>query len=391
MKRRRAIVIVLDGVGVGEAPDAADYGDIGSNSLANVALAVDGLHLPHLAGLGLGKIASIRGVPPEYHARGASGKCIPRSAGKDTVPGHWELMGCLVGTPFPTYPHGFPQDIINEFKRRTGRGVLANRPASGTEVIQEFGPQHLESGDLIVYTSADSVFQVAAHEDVVPVEELYAACRSTREILDGEHAVGRVIARPFLGDNANGFARTGNRRDYALEPMSPTLLDKLKDSDRDVLTVGKIEDIFARRGVTRSNHTPDNQSSCDAMLEFLMEDFDGLLFVNLIEFDMIYGHRRDPRGYADALEAFDRRLPEIEARLREDDLVIIAADHGVDPTFKGTDHTREHIPLLVFGPQINKPIDLGVRSTYADVAATLAELFELEPFPVGTSFLGACV
>jgi phosphopentomutase len=386
--RRRAIVIVLDGVGAGEAPDAADYGDVGSNSLANAARAVNGLRLPRMANLGLGRTTHIQGVPPDLHERGACGRCLPRSAGKDTVPGHWELMGCVVDTPFPTYPDGFPLEIITEFKRRTGRGVLANRPASGTVVIQEFGPEHLRSGDLIVYTSADSVFQVAAHEDVVPVKELHAACETARAILTGEHAVGRVIARPFVGDDIKGFTRTGNRRDYALEPPTPTVLDKLKAAGKDVLTVGKIEDIFAHRGITRSNHTPDNESSCDAMLKFLDEDFDGLLFVNLIEFDMIYGHRRDPRGYADALEAFDRRLPEIEARLRGNDLVIIAADHGVDPTFKGTDHTRECIPLLVFGPRINQPINLGLRETYADVAATLAEMFEFDPFPAGTSFLG---
>ena len=386
--RRRAIVIVLDGVGAGEAPDAADYGDVGSNSLANTARAVDGLNLPHLAALGLGRITDIQGVPPELHVRGACGRCVPRSAGKDTVPGHWELMGCIVNKPFPTYPDGFPSEIIDAFRLRTGRGILANKPASGTVVIQEYGAEHLRSGDLIVYTSADSVFQIAAHEGIVPLEELYSACAAAREILTGEHAVGRVIARPFVGDATKGFTRTGNRRDYALEPTSPTLLDKLKGSGREVLAVGKIEDIFSLRGITRSNHTPDNQSSCDAMLEFLHEDFDGLLFVNLIEFDMIHGHRRDPRGYADALETFDQRLPEIEARLREDDLVIIGADHGVDPTFKGTDHTREHIPLLAFGPGIDKPIELGVRQTYADVASTLAEMFNLELFPTGASFLG---
>jgi len=387
LKKQRAIVIVLDGVGAGAAPDAADYGDAGSNSLSHAARAVGGLNLPHLARLGLGCVTNIQGVPPDRHQRGACGSCVPRSAGKDTVPGHWELMGCIAEKPFPTYPDGFPPDILNALKRRTGRGVLANRTASGTVVIQEFGPEHLQSGDLIVYTSADSVFQIAAHEDVVPVPELYAACEAAREILTGDHAVGRVIARPFVGNETDGFSRTGNRRDYALAPPAPTLLDKLVDAGKEVLAVGKIEDIFAHRGVTRSNHTPDNASSIDALLEFLDEDFDGLLFVNLIEFDMIYGHRRNPRGYAGALEAFDRRLPDIEAKLRGDDLVIIASDHGVDPTFKGTDHTRERIPLLAFGPGFHRPVSLGQRETYSDVAATLAEHFALPPFPTGTSFL----
>ena len=334
MKRHRAIVIVLDGVGAGEAPDASDYGDAGSNSLANTARAVGGLNLPHLSELGLGRITNIQGVRPDLHTRGACGSCVPKSAGKDTVPGHWELMGCIVENPFPTYPHGFPPEIIDEFQRLTGRNVLANKPASGTVVIQESGPEHLKTGNLIVYTSADSVFQIAAHEDIVPIKELYTACETAREILTGEHAVGRVIARPFVGDKSNGFIRTGNRRDYALEPPTPTALDRLKGAGKDVLAVGKIEDIFAHRGITRSNHTPDNETSCDAMLEFLDEDFDGLLFTNLIEFDMIHGHRRDPRGYADALETFDRRLPAIEEKLRDDDLVIIGNPHGTDSTCK---------------------------------------------------------
>ncbi len=387
MKPRRAIVIVLDGVGAGAAPDAAAYGDVSSNSLANTARAVGGLNLPNLGALGLGRVTDIQGVPPSLHTRGAFGRCIPRSAGKDTVSGHWELMGVALNTPFPTYPQGFPAAIIAEFSRLTGRGVLGNKPASGTAIIQELGPAHLRSGDLIVYTSADSVFQIAAHEEVVAVEELYQICESARSLLTGEHAVGRVIARPFQGDETAGFTRTARRRDWALAPPAPTLLDKLKAAGKDVLAAGKIEDIFAHRGITRSNHTPDNASSFDAMLEFLAEDFDGLLFVNLIEFDMIYGHRNDPRGYADALEEIDRRMPELSAKLRPADLVIIAADHGVDPTFPGTDHTRELIPLLAFAARYDAPFDLGTRQTYADVAATLAGFFGLDPFPSGTSFL----
>ena len=387
MKNQRAIVIVLDGVGVGEAPDASNYRDVGSNSLANTAKATGGLNLPNLGALGLGRITSIQGVDPGLHTKGGCGKCIPRSAGKDTVPGHWEMMGCILEQPFPVYPDGFPPAVTEEFRRRTGRGILANKPASGTQIIQEFGEQHVNSGDLIVYTSADSVFQVAAHEEIVPPRELYEVCKTAREILNGEHAVGRVIARPFVGDATHGFTRTGNRRDYALEPTAPTLLDKLTDAGGEVIAVGKIEDIFAHRGITKSDHTSDNASSCAAMLNFLEEDFDGLLFVNLIEFDMIYGHRRDPRGYGDALEAFDRQLPEIQERLRNEDLVVITSDHGVDPTFRGTDHTREHVPLMAFGPQFDSPVCLGVRQTFADIAATLTEFFDLEPFDFGRSFL----
>ncbi len=385
----RVVVIVLDGVGAGEAPDAADYGDVGANSLANTARAVGGLNLPHLGALGLGRITDIQGVSPALHRRGGWGRCIPRSAGKDTVSGHWELMGVRLERPFPTYPHGFPPDIISEFERRVGRRTLGNKAASGTEIIQELGEAQRRPGDLIVYTSADSVFQIAAHEESVPIDELYRACEIARELLAGEHAVGRVIARPFLGDDASAFVRTERRKDYALAPPQSTMLDRLTDAGKSVCAVGKIDDIFGHRGITRTNHTPDNASSCAAAIEFLKEDFQGLLFVNLIEFDSVFGHRNDPSGYAGALEAFDQILPEIEANLREDDLAIIAADHGVDPTTPGTDHTREHIPLLAFGPRVQQPIDLGLRKTYADVAASIAENFELEPPRPADSFLSA--
>jgi phosphopentomutase len=386
---QRIVVIVLDGVGAGEAPDAADYGDVGSNSLGNTARAVGGLNLPNLARLGFGGITPIEGVPASLHRCGAFGKCIPRSAGKDTVTGHWELMGIRLSLPFPTYPNGFPADVIEEFERQTGRKTIGNIAASGTAIIQELGEQHQQTGALIVYTSADSVFQIAAHEEIVPVEELYQACEIARDLLAGDHAVGRVIARPFLGADSSTFHRTNNRKDYALQPPEATTLDKLIAAGKTVCTVGKIDDIFAHRGITRSNHTHDNASSCDAALKFLKDDFEGLLFVNLIEFDMIYGHRNDPRGYGDALEAFDRKLPELEAQLRTTDLVIIAADHGVDPTTPGTDHTREHIPLLAFGPRINCKINLGIRETYSDVAATIAENFHLPPPSFGSSFLSS--
>lgn len=383
----RVIVIVLDGVGAGEAPDAADYGDVGSNSLGNTARAVGGLHLPSLGRLGLGGITPIEGVPASLHERGAFGKCIPRSAGKDTVSGHWELMGVRLEQPFPTYPSGFPAELIAEFERRAGCKTIGNIPASGTTIIQDLGERHLRTGELIVYTSADSVFQIAAHEEVVSVDQLYRACEIARKLLTGEHAVGRVIARPFLGADATHFHRTDNRKDYALEPPEATILDKLIAVGKSVRTVGKIDDIFAHRGITKSNHTHNNATSCQAMLDFLKDDFEGLLFVNLIEFDMIYGHRNDPSGYAGALEAFDQAIPKIEGRLRASDLAIIAADHGVDPTTPGSDHSREHVPLLAFGPAITRKINLGTRETYSDVAATIAENFQLPAPKFGASFL----
>ena len=388
---QRVIVIVLDGVGAGEAPDAADYGDVGSNSLGNTARAVGGLNLPNLGRLGIGRVTPIQGVSPAMHERGAFGRCVPRSAGKDTVSGHWELMGHRLESPFPTYPDGFPPELIAEFERSVGRRTIGNRTASGTVILKELGEQHMRSGDLIVYTSADSVFQIAAHEGVVPIEELHRICETARRLLCGEHAVGRVIARPFVGEDAASFKRTDNRKDYTLTPPEPTLLDHLTAARKTVCAVGKIDDIFGHRGITRSNHTHNNADSCDAMLDFLAEDFSGLLFVNLIEFDMIYGHRNDPRGYADALEAFDRRVPEIQARLQDSDLVIIAADHGVDPTTPGTDHTREHIPLLAFAPGITRKIELGARETYSDVAATIAENFGLPAPAFSASFLNVLV
>jgi phosphopentomutase len=387
MHGRRFIVVVLDGVGAGAAPDAEAYGDVGSNSLSNAARAVGGINAPNLAAIGLGCITEIEGVPAQATTGCGYGKLQPQSPGKDTVAGHWELMGIRLAKPFRTYPKGFPPEVIEAFTKSIGRGVLGNKPSSGTEIIQELGLEHIQSGKPIVYTSADSVFQVAAHEDVIPVTELHRMCLVARQILRGDHAVGRVIARPFNGQRPGEFRRTGNRRDYPLAPDSPTVMDKLIEAGKSVISIGKIDDIFGGRGISESHHTVDNRTSTEALLELLRKDFEGLLFANLIEFDMIHGHRRDPKGYVAALEEFDRHLPEIQRRLRAGDLAMIVADHGVDPTAPGSDHTREYVPLLVFGPDLKRPVNLGVRQCLSDVAATITEAFALEPPAWGASFL----
>lgn len=388
---KRIVVIVLDGVGCGEAPDAADYGDVGSDSLGNVSRAIGGLKLPNLGRMGIGQTTDIEGVPPSLHVAGAAGKCRPATKGKDTVAGHWELMGILLDHPFPTFPNGLPETIIDQFVSATGREVLANKASSGTVVIQEFGEQHVKSGKPIVYTSADSVFQIAAHEEVIPVEELYEICRMTRGFLTGENGMGRVIARPFVGNSTDGFTRTERRKDFPLLPATPTMLQKLEAAGKDVWSIGKIDDIFAFQGITKSNHTTDNAGSTQAILDSLDQGFEGLLFANLIEFDMIFGHRNDPKGYGAALESFDRALPSILASMKDTDLAIISADHGVDPTTPGTDHSREYVPLLAFGPSLSGPVELGVRDTLADVAAVIADNFELDPPVGGASFLDSLV
>lgn len=383
---KRVTVIVLDGVGIGEAPDAAEYGDVGANSIANVADVLGGVDLPNMGEIGLGNITKIKGVPSTKTPTGGFGKMQPKSAGKDTISGHWEMMGIYLPEPSPTYPDGFPDEVMEAFEEKIGRGTLANRPASGTEIIKELGEEHVRTGKPIVYTSADSVFQIAAHEEVIPVEELYEISKIAREILQGKHAVGRVIARPFVGTSAENFKRTDNRRDFSRTPDSDTVLDKLFKAGFDVWSVGKIDDIFVHRGITRKNHTLGNEESLKSTINLLEEPFQGLLFVNLIEFDMIYGHRNDPRGYYGALKAFDDAIPEIQKRLTEEDLVIVSADHGVDPTTKSTDHTREFVPLLVFGPRV-RGVDLGIRSSFADVGATITEIFKVEPPKIGTSML----
>jgi len=386
MAKRRALLLVLDGVGVGELPDAAEYGDEGSNTLVNTAKAVGGLNLPTLQQMGLGNIAPIEGVPPHDEPIACYGKMREISAGKDTTTGHWEIAGVIRTKPFPTYPNGFPPEIIEAFERAIGRKILGNKPASGTAIIEELGEEHMKTGYPIVYTSADSVFQIAAHEEIVPVETLYRWCEIAREILRGEHEVARVIARPFVGTPGN-FKRTPRRKDFSVPPPYPTLLDALTENGLTVVTVGKVDDIFAGRGVSKAVHTADNRDGM-AQVEKLTtrDDFD-FLWCTLVDFDTLYGHRNNPQGFAQALEEFDRWLGEFLPKLREDDLLVITADHGNDPTTPSTDHSREYVPLLVWTPKLRKGKPLGVRETFADVAATVADWLGVKWQGAGESFL----
>ena len=382
---KKAIVIVLDSVGIGELPDAANYGDKGADTLGHI---INTCHpkLPHLMELGLANIDGAS-FPGRVEApKGCFGKLREVSAGKDTTTGHWEIAGVQLAQAFPTFPNGFPQDFIERFEKAVGRGTLGNKPASGTAILDELGEEHIKTGKLIVYTSADSVFQIAANEAVVPLEELYRDCQIAREMLTGELEVGRVIARPFVGDHAGAFKRTGARRDFSAQPPQ-TMCDILKENGKTVYGVGKIEDIFDHHGITKSNHAAGNPACMQATFEAMDEDFDGLLFVNLVDFDMVYGHRRDVKGYAAALEAFDAQLPEIQAKMGEDDLLMITADHGCDPCHSGTDHTREHTPLLVWSRKMQGGVNLGVRATYADISATVLDYFGLANPLRGTSFL----
>lgn len=381
----RAVIIVLDSVGIGSLPDAFRYGDEGSNTLGNCAHAVNGLSMPHMEKLGLGNLGEFMGIAPTGSPDGAYGKMVCQSPGKDTTTGHWEISGLILDRPFPVYPNGFPQEIINEFISRTGVEILGNKAASGTEIIKELGEEHVRTGRPIVYTSADSVFQIAAHEEVIPVERLYEMCRTARAILTGENAVGRVIARPFTGEPGN-FVRTGNRHDFSLTP-GPNILTKMSGAGFPVLAVGKINDIFSGAGITRAIHTANNSEGVDRTVELIRESGKGLIFTNLVEFDMVYGHRNNPRGYAGALEDFDRRLTEITGALGENDILIITADHGCDPTTPSTDHSREYVPLIITGNNVRSGVNLGTRQTFADVAATLAEIFSL-PSETGKSFAG---
>jgi phosphopentomutase len=384
-KINRVVLIALDSVGCGDAPDAAAYADEGANTLGNIARAVGGLNLPNMAKLGLGNLSDIEGVPNAKDTLGAYGRLTEVSAGKDTTTGHWELSGVILDHPFPTFPNGFPDRWMAEYEARIGRGTLGNYPASGTEIIEKLGGEHMRSGQPIVYTSADSVFQLAAHENVISVDQLYYFCQIARELLTGELAVGRVIARPFIGQPGE-FRRTERRKDFSLEPPANTILDAIKNSGMEIIGVGKIEDIFAHRGLTKSNHTGNNMAGVDAIIEFLNANSEGLIFANLVDFDALYGHRNNPRGYADALESFDHRLPEIMASLRDGDVLIITADHGNDPTTAGTDHSRERVPILICGKHVRKGVDLGTRESFTDVAATIAELLGVEWQGVGDSF-----
>jgi len=390
---KRVIIIVLDSVGIGELPDSIAYGDQGSDTLGHIAGMVKGFKLPNLGKLGLGRIDGVsESIAASAHANqsdiyGSYGKMAERSAGKDTTTGHWEISGIILNTPFPVYPNGFPGDLIRDFEEKIGRKTLGNKPASGTVIIQELGEEHIRTGYPIVYTSADSVFQIAAHESVIPVEMLYEMCRTAREMLQGKHGVGRVIARPFTGEPGN-FVRTDRRKDFSLQPPKKTILDILYDHGYEVRAVGKIEDIFNRSGISRAVHTHGNADGIDRTLEWMADEFEGLLFTNLVDFDMLYGHRNNVEGYANALMEFDARLPEITARLREDDILIITADHGCDPSTESTDHSREYVPLLVIGGNVKKGVNLHIRETYADIAKTTADYFGLKNDLCGESFLG---
>ena len=384
----RVILIDLDSVGVGELPDAADYGDIGSNTLGNIAKVSGGIDIPNMSSLGMGKIGGIDYLPVPQNIEGSYGRMAEVSKGKDTITGHWEMAGIQLEYPFPTYPQGFSKEILEKFEKLTGRGVLANCVASGTEIIKEFGEEHMKTGKLIVYTSADSVFQIAAHEDIVPIDEQYRICQIARDMLQGESMVGRVIARPFLGQPGS-FARTANRRDFAAEPTSDTILDKMKQRGLDVIAVGKIEDIFSKKGITEAEHTKSNMNGVDVTLKYMKKQNKGIIFTNLVDFDMLFGHRNNVQGYKQALEEFDKRLPEIMSAMREDDLLIITADHGCDPTTPSTDHSREHVPVLLYGHNIKKDINLGTRSTFSDLACTIAEIFGIKNVFPGHSFFRA--
>ena len=387
MKIERITVIVIDGVGAGELPDASTYGDTGSNTLSNTARVLKGLKLPNMGEMGLGNITSIEGVPPRKMTRGAYGKCKEISKGKDSVTGHWELMGVEVKKPFPTYPNGFPKEVLDEYRKLTGLDVLGNKPASGTEIIRELGEEHIRTGKPIVYTSADSVFQIAAHEEVIPIDELYRLCDIARKMLKGDHAVGRVIARPFIGENAETFTRTKRRHDYPILAPSDTMMDTLIKEGHKVYATGKIDDLFGNRGITKTHHSVFNMESIQATVDFMDEDFTGLLFANLVEFDMTFGHRNDVKGFGQKLEEFDAFIPIIREKMKDTDIAMIVADHGVDPTTKSTDHSREYIPLLVFGEQVKNDVNLGIRQSFADVAATIGEVFSVTPPAIGKSFL----
>ncbi len=384
----KATWIVLDGVGVGALPDAAAYGDEGSDTLGNLARAVGGLALPGLARLGLGNLHDVPGVPRTGSPAASVGRMVERSPGKDSTTGHWELSGLILDAPFPTYPSGFPRELVAEFSRRVQRELLGNEVASGTEIIAQLGAEHVRSGALIVYTSADSVFQIAAHEDVVPLDELYRCCEIARELLHGPHAVGRVIARPFVG-SPGSFERTPNRRDFSLPPPPGTLLDRLEEHATPVFGVGKVGELFAHRGFTDVTKTRSNAHGIETTLTLMRDVRDGLVFVNLVDFDTRFGHRNDPEGFAGSLMEFDAALDEIVGRTEGDDLLAITADHGNDPTTPSTDHSREYVPLLVYWPRGRAGADLGVRATFADLGATLADYFHVRRPPSGTSFLRA--
>ncbi|MCU9613767.1 phosphopentomutase [Caldibacillus lycopersici] len=384
---KRIFLIVMDSVGIGEAPDAEKFGDKGADTFGHIAEKMNGLHMPNMAKLGLSNIREIKGIEKAAQPLAYYTKMQEASNGKDTMTGHWEIMGLHIETPFQVFPEGFPKELIDVIEKRTGRKVIGNKPASGTEILDELGKEQMETGALIVYTSADSVLQIAAHEEVVPLDELYKICEICRELtLDEKYMVGRVIARPFVGEPGN-FKRTANRHDYALKPFGRTVMNELKDAGFDSIAIGKISDIYDGEGVTKSLRTVSNMDGMDKLMETLKMDFTGLSFLNLVDFDALYGHRRDPLGYGKALEEYDARLPEVFELMQDDDLLIITADHGNDPIHHGTDHTREYVPLLVYSKQMKAGKELPIRKTFADIGATVAENFDVKRPAFGTSFL----
>ncbi|WML59863.1 phosphopentomutase [Neobacillus sp. PS2-9] len=384
---KRIFIVVMDSVGIGEAPDAERFGDKGSDTLGHIAERMNGLDMPYMGRLGLSNIRKLKGIEKAEKPLAFYTKMMEASNGKDTMTGHWEIMGLNIQTPFRVFPEGFPDELVSELEKRTGRKIIGNKPASGTEILDELGEEHMKTGALIVYTSADSVLQIAAHEDIIPIEEQYKICKIARELtLDEKYMVGRVIARPFLGEPGN-FKRTANRHDYALKPFDRTVMSELKDAGLDVIAIGKISDIYDGEGVTKSLRTVSNMDGMDKLVETLDMDFTGISFLNLVDFDALYGHRRDPEGYGKALEEYDARLPEVFAKMKEDDLLMITADHGNDPVAPGTDHTREYVPLLVYSKNMTEGKEIPLRETFADLGATVAENFSVKMPKYGKSFL----
>lgn len=386
-KYNRVFLVVMDSVGIGEAPDAEKFNDVGAHTLGHIAEKMNGLHMPNMGKLGLSNIEKISGVDLAEQPLAYYTKMQEASNGKDTMTGHWEIMGLNIETPFRVFPEGFPDELLNEIEAKSGRKIIGNKPASGTEILDELGEEHMKTGALIVYTSADSVLQIAAHEEIVPLDELYRICELARELtLDEKYMVGRIIARPFVGEPGN-FKRTANRHDYALKPFDRTVMNELKDNNIESIAIGKISDIYDGEGVTKSLRTVSNMDGMDKLVDTLKMDFTGLSFLNLVDFDALFGHRRDPIGYGKALEEYDARLPEVFELLKDDDLLIITADHGNDPIHHGTDHTREYVPLLVYNKALKEPKELPLRQTFADIGATVAENFGVKLPKHGTSFL----
>ena len=386
MAEPRVLVVLLDGVGCGALPDADQYGDAGSNTLANTARAVGGLDVPHLARLGLGNIIPIDGVRAEKNPKACVGRMAEQSKGKDSTTGHWEVAGVVTDEPFPVFPHGFPDELVKEFEAAIGRRTIGNVPASGTEIVERLGKEHLSTGCPIVYTSADSVFQIACHEDVIPPAELYRICETARRLLTGSNRVARVIARPFTG-RPGSFKRTPRRKDLSCPPSQPTLLDNVSSAGKPVVGIGKVDDLFAHQGFTETHHSVSDDECLDLATDALKSTSAGLIFANFVQFDMDWGHRNDAAAFAQGLADFDRRLPEVTALIRPGDLAFIAADHGNDPTTPSTDHSREYVPLLVFGPGLKTGVDLGTRTTFADLGQTAADYLGVKPTRDGTSFL----